>query len=174
MTRPWSRTTVAAWFLAAVALVLATLYFDNVYPTSGIGPRQPISFSHRVHAGVKQIPCRFCHPYVERSENAGLPTVQKCFFCHKYILAGHPEILKERAYLDAKTPVPWIRVYSVPDHVKFRHQPHVGWAKLDCARCHGPVAEMDRLKTVKFQMGFCLACHRQRGAQLDCWLACHH
>ncbi|NTU60328.1 MAG: cytochrome c3 family protein [Deltaproteobacteria bacterium] len=169
MTRGWS-----ALFAATVAVVAGMLYLVALWPGSGIGPKQPISFSHRVHAGVKQIPCRFCHPYVERSENAGLPTVEKCFYCHKYVIPTHPEILKEKAYLEAKAPVPWVRVYSVPDHVKFRHQPHVAWAGLDCSRCHGPVAELDRLKTTKFQMGFCVECHRARGVQLDCWLACHH
>jgi hypothetical protein len=32
---------------------------------------------------------------------------------------------------------------------------------------------MDRLKPVNFKMGFCLDCHRQMKAQIDCWLACH-
>jgi hypothetical protein len=171
---PGSNRAWYAWLAATAALVLAALYLEEVYPSRGIGPRQPISFSHRVHAGVKRISCRFCHPYVERSENAGLPTVQKCFYCHRYVIPTHPEILREKAYLDAGRPVPWIRVYSVPDHVKFRHQPHVAWARLDCAGCHGPVAELDRLKPVKFQMGFCIGCHRARKAPTDCWLACHH
>jgi hypothetical protein len=26
---------------------------------------------------------------------------------------------------------------------------------------------------LNFQMGFCVGCHRERKAQLDCWLACH-
>jgi hypothetical protein len=169
MSRVW-----LGWLAATAVVVAAMLYLYAVYPSRGIGTKQPISFSHRVHAGVKQIPCRFCHPFVERSENAGLPTVEKCFYCHKYVIPTHPEILREKAYLDAKAPVPWIRVYSVPDYVKFRHQPHVAWGSIDCVRCHGPVATMDRLKPVKFQMGFCIECHKARGAQIDCWLACHH
>jgi hypothetical protein len=27
---------------------------------------------------------------------------------------------------------------------------------------------------VAFQMGFCIACHREKKADLDCWLACHN
>ena len=72
--------------------------------TTGIGPAQPIPFSHRVHAGVKAIDCRFCHPFVERSENAGLPEVEKCFYCHEYIIPIHPEILKEKRYYTSGTP----------------------------------------------------------------------
>jgi hypothetical protein len=27
---------------------------------------------------------------------------------------------------------------------------------------------------VNFEMGFCIGCHKQKNAQIDCWLACHH
>ena len=90
------------WFLAAVLLMGMMLYFYYVYPGQGMGPKQPISFSHRVHAGVKAINCRFCHPYVERSEHAGLPEMEKCFFCHKYIIPTHQEILKEKEYFEQR------------------------------------------------------------------------
>jgi hypothetical protein len=33
---------------------------------------------------------------------------------------------------------------------------------------------MDRLKKQTFQMGFCLECHREKKATLDCWLSCHN
>lgn len=159
---------------AAAALMAGMAYFYYFFPGQAIGPQQPIYFSHRVHAGVKQINCRFCHPFVERSEHAGLPEVEKCFFCHKYVIPTHPQLVKEKEHLDTKTPVPWRQIYFVPDFVKFQHLPHVRWAKLDCTECHGNVASMDRLKRVDFLMGFCIDCHKKRNAQLDCWLACHH
>ena len=31
----------------------------------------------------------------------GLPEMEKCFFCHKYIIPTHPEILKEKEYYDS-------------------------------------------------------------------------
>ena len=83
------------------------------------------------------------------------------------------EIVKERWHLDTKTPVPWVRVYYVPDHVKFNHQPHIR-AGIDCAACHGEVKRYDRLMKVDFKMAFCVDCHKQKNAPLDCWLACHH
>jgi predicted CXXCH cytochrome family protein len=162
-----------AWLGVAAILFAVLLYYYWQYPYAQIGPKQPISFSHRVHAGVKEINCRFCHPYVERSQHAGLPPVEKCFFCHEYVIPNHPEIQKEKQYLLAKTPVPWVRIFILPDFVFFRHEPHVGWAKLDCSNCHGDVKTQDRLQTKVFQMGFCIGCHRQLNAQLDCWLACH-
>ncbi len=163
-----------AWGVVVAGLVAATLLLFYAFPHSGIGPQQPIFFSHRVHAGIKRINCRFCHPYVERSAHAGLPAMEKCFFCHNYVIPLHPQLQLERKHLLEGKPVKWVRLYFVPDFVKFRHLPHVRWAKIECSRCHGPVAEMDRLPQVNFQMGFCIRCHRARGATVDCWLACHH
>jgi hypothetical protein len=160
------------WLIVFVFLFAAMFYF-YFYPAKDIGPAQPISFSHRVHAGIKGINCRFCHSNVERAANAGLPTIEKCFNCHKYIIPDHPEIKKEERYLRSGSPVPWQRIFWVPDFVFFNHTPHLKWGKLDCTNCHGDVKNFDRLQKVDFQMGFCIDCHRQRGAQLDCWLACH-
>jgi predicted CXXCH cytochrome family protein len=161
-------------WLGLAAFVFAFMfYFMFAYPRGLVGPEQPIYFSHRIHAGVKGIDCRFCHPFVERSQNAGIPSVQKCFFCHKYIIPQHPQILKELEHFETKRPVPWIRIFFTPDYVFFHHRPHVGWNKIDCTECHGDVKSRDRLIPVNFQMGFCIGCHRKMGAQLDCWLACH-
>ena len=161
-------------WLGILALLFGTMvYFYYFYPERNIGPQQPIYFSHRVHAGVKEIPCRFCHPGVERSPNAGIPPLEKCFYCHQYIIPHHPQLVKERWHLETKTPVPWVRIYYVPDHVKFNHRPHIR-AGLDCSNCHGEVQKMDRLMPVDFKMEFCINCHKQMGAQMDCWLACHN
>ena len=165
----WNR-----WFAVLALLAVTMLYLYYVFPGSGIGPQQPIYFSHRVHAGVKQIDCRFCHPFVARSDHAGIPAMEKCFFCHKYIIPMHPQLVKEKEHYDTNTPVPWIKIYYVPDYVKFRHQPHIVFGKLDCIQCHGDVQRMDRLRPVNFEMGFCIDCHKEKKAQLDCWLACHH
>ena len=164
--------TVWFWLLLVATAAMVFLYY--FYPNLGIGPEQPIPFSHRLHAGVKQIDCRFCHSYVERSRNAGLPAMEKCFYCHQYIIPAHPVIVNLKQRYETNNPVRWVRLFYLPDHVKFNHQPHVKWAGLDCAECHGAVKEADRLDRNKFQMKFCIDCHRQMDAQLDCWLACHH
>jgi len=171
LKRPRPRNYV--WLSLAALLFGVMSYFFFYYPGKGIGPRQPIYFSHRVHVGVKAIDCRFCHPFVSRSQNAGLPAVEKCFFCHHYIIPQHPQILKEREHLIQRQPVRWMRVFFVPDYVYFQHRPHINWGGLDCIQCHGHVEQEDRLKPVNFQMGFCVDCHRKMNAQLDCWLACH-
>jgi hypothetical protein len=166
------RRRVWPWFLAIAVIAIATL-LAWYWPTRNMGPGQPISFSHRIHGGVKAINCRFCHPNVERSPNAGLPPVEKCFYCHKYVIPNHPEIKREEKYLTSGKPLQWERIFWVPDFVFFNHIPHIKWAKLDCVECHGDVKTQDRLQRLDFQMGFCIGCHRKMGAQTDCWLACH-
>jgi hypothetical protein len=149
------------------------LYFYYIYPTAGLGPAQPISFSHRIHAGVKAIQCRFCHPYVGRSTFPGIPPVEKCLFCHRYVIPEHPEIKKEHRYYDSGTSTPWVKVNYVPEFVFFNHERHIR-KEIDCEECHGAVKTMDRLPRHTFQMGFCLDCHRKKGAEIGCWLACHN
>jgi hypothetical protein len=155
-----------------VALVLGFLYFFYASPATNVGAAQPIAFSHRLHAGHKAIDCRFCHSYVARSNHPGLPPVEKCLYCHNYIIAGHPEILKEHDYYNSGTPTPWVKVFYLAEHVLFNHQRHIR-QEIECEACHGLVQTMDRLKGQRFKMGFCVACHKERKANLDCWLACH-
>jgi hypothetical protein len=158
--------------LLVLAAVTLSLYYR--YPQRATGAEQPIPFSHRVHAGEKEISCRFCHPYVDRSRSAGLPSLQKCFYCHWFIVPLPPQLEEARKSLEQKKPVAWTRVYFVPDHVEFRHQPHIELAEIACAVCHGPVETLDRLRPASFKMGFCVDCHKRLKAPLDCWLSCHH
>ena len=160
------------WGAVCIALVLVFIFFFYATPATRIGAAQPIPFSHRLHAGDKAIDCRFCHSYVDKSINPGIPPVEKCLFCHNYIIANHPEIQKEHNFFNTATPVPWVKVFDLPEHVLFNHERHIK-KEIACESCHDGVQTMDRLKGKRFQMGFCLECHRQKNANLDCWLACH-
>jgi hypothetical protein len=168
----WANRGPLMWVTVCVLLALGFLFFFYAPPASRIGVAQPISFSHRLHAGVKAIDCYYCHSYVERSLHPGLPPVEKCLHCHKYIIANHPEILKEHDYFNTRTPTPWQKVYYLPEHVLFNHQRHIK-KEVACEKCHGDVKQMDRLKNQRFKMGFCVQCHREKKVNLDCWLACH-
>jgi hypothetical protein len=161
-----------AWLVISGVLILGFLYFFYMPPGSNIGPAQPIAFSHRLHAGHKAIDCYYCHPYVGRSIHPGLPPVEKCLHCHQYIIANHPEIKKEHQYFNTQTPTPWVKVYTLAEHVVFNHKRHIK-KEIACESCHGQVKQMDRLIGQRFQMGFCIACHMQKKANIDCWLACH-
>ncbi len=140
----------------------------------GRTPAQPIEFSHVIHAGKNEIPCRYCHIYVTRSRVSGVPNVQRCMGCHKVINKDAPEIQKLTAYWDSKEPIPWIKVHNLPDHVYFPHKRHVK-AGLDCRECHGDVASMERITRVSsLKMGWCLKCHTKKQVKngRDCW-TCH-
>jgi predicted CXXCH cytochrome family protein len=168
----------SSWFPAAfsvictVAVAGAIVYYYFFFPSLGVGPEQPIPFSHRLHAGVKQIDCRFCHNTVERSANAGIPAVEKCLYCHNYIIPEHPQISKLHRAWRTGQPIRWRKVTELPEHVYFSHQRHIRRGE-QCASCHGPVETLDRVRQVnEMTMGFCLTCHQNREAPTDCWV-CH-
>jgi hypothetical protein len=48
-------------------------------------PKQPIFYSHKVHAGVNQINCLYCHAGAEKSRHAMIPSSNVCMNCHKQI-----------------------------------------------------------------------------------------
>lgn len=135
-------------------------------------PIQPLAFSHKAHAGDNGIPCLFCHRYPQKSRVAGIPAVADCRACHQFIAPEAPEVKKLMGYWERQEPIPWVRVHKLPDHVYFPHMMHLR-AGLQCATCHGEVATMNRIaRTQSLKMGWCLECHRERKASIDCW-TCH-
>jgi hypothetical protein len=132
------------------------------------GPAQPIRFSHRIHAGDARIGCTSCHVWAERTPIAGVPSMQRCQGCHKFVREDpeHPEITAELKpllqILKEGTAVEWVRVTRVPDHVYFTHERHVR-AGVRCQECHGEVEKMEVVRQVApLTMGWCLACHHQK------------
>ena len=155
-----------------IGLVIVFLWLFYQTPGTRIGVEQPIPFSHRVHSGVKNIECRYCHPYVDYSRHPGMPPVEKCLHCHNYIISRHPWILKEHEYYNTGTPTPWKKANYLAEHVLFNHQRHIR-KEIACTECHGAMETYDRVKGKYFFMEFCINCHRQKNANMDCWLACH-
>jgi hypothetical protein len=155
-----------------IVVLLTLLGWRLLYPYS-VGPEQPIPFSHRIHAGVRDINCIFCHDGADRSQNAGMPAVGKCLLCHNVIAVQFAPIQRIHTYYNKKQPIPWNRVNQLPDYVHFRHQIHLANG-IDCSRCHGNVKDMDRIETVhQFEMGFCVDCHKNNQATQSC-SACHY
>lgn len=134
---------------------------------------QPIAFPHDVHAGQYRIDCQYCHYSAERSVDAGLPAVATCMGCHQFVGRGKEGTQKLLQYWESGTPIPWVRIYKLADHAHFPHMRHVA-AGLECQECHGPVEEMTVVRLNQpLQMGWCIACHRQREARIDC-AVCHY
>jgi hypothetical protein len=132
------------------------------------GPAQPIRFSHKIHAGDVRIGCTSCHVWAERTPIAGVPSMQRCQGCHKFVREDpeHPEITAELKpllqILKDGTAVEWVRVTRVPDHVYFTHERHV-LAGVRCQECHGEVERMEVVRQVApLTMGWCLACHHRK------------
>ena len=172
------RLVLRAWCVA-IGCVLA-------FAASGCGqspaensPIQPIAFSHKVHAGENSLDCQFCHAYARRAPVAGVPSLQRCDGCHRAMIAAKteavatkPEVQKLMDFVEKKEPIPWVRVYILPDHVYFSHRVHVK-AQVRCQTCHGQVETMDRVSQVApLTMGWCVNCHREQNASRDC-LVCH-
>ena len=57
-------------------------YFSPKNLQVGYAPEQPITYSHRLHAGELGIDCRYCHSSVEVSAKAMIPPTQTCLGCH--------------------------------------------------------------------------------------------
>jgi hypothetical protein len=135
-------------------------------------PVQPIDFSHRVHAGDNQIACLYCHSGASRSTAAGVPSVSTCYECHRMIKLKNIETQKVIDHWQQKQPIPWVRVYSLPDYVYFSHKRHVQKG-IACQDCHGQVQTMERIsQQASLNMGWCLECHEQRGGPRECDV-CH-
>lgn len=135
-------------------------------------PTQPIKFSHKIHAGDNKIDCQYCHNLAETSKSAGIPSANVCMNCHVLIVEGTKsgkfEISKIIAAQETMTPIEWIRVHNLPDHVYFNHAQHVGAGKLDCSECHGLVEEMDIVRQENtLSMGWCLDCHRTQKVDFE-------
>ena len=133
---------------------------------------QPIPFNHKQHValGVK---CLDCHAIRKPGFAAGIPQEATCMGCHATIKADSPAIRKLAEFHKAKKPVPWVKVYKVPDYVWFSHELHHRDAGLECESCHGPVAEREVIVREKpTTMTSCVACHDQRGASQECNV-CH-
>lgn len=54
----------------------------------GYAPRQPIDYSHRLHAGELAIDCMFCHSAADKSRHAGIPSSDVCMKCHKVVTSS--------------------------------------------------------------------------------------
>ena len=168
--------------LALAALCTGTAAFAQSFWVSlgnRQGPRQPINFSHQIHAGKLAMNCLYCHYAAEKSPVANIPPVGTCMGCHKIAATDKPEIQKLTGYFARGEQIPWVKVHYLPDHVKFNHKRHLA-AGFACQECHGPVQEMDVVYQYNsLKMGWCVDCHRKylndpkHPATLDC-VACHH
>jgi hypothetical protein len=165
------RLALAGLAAGAAGTVLALVLWPADAPAQG--PRQPIAFSHKQHAGDYRIECQYCHADARRSTYAGIPSVKRCMGCHQIAGAALPEVQKLQGYFKEGRPIEWVRIHKLAGYVYFPHKRHVA-AGLACQACHGAVQEMVEVAQVApLTMGWCVSCHSERKAPLDC-VTCHH
>ena len=160
---------IGSIFIVMSLLVILYNIVGNINVMEGYQPSQPIAFPHSVHAGINGIDCKYCHNSVEKSKSAGIPSVNVCMNCHKYINGKDAEsgedkefrgeILKiyeaagwdesKKIYTGEEKPIVWNKVHVLPDHVYFNHSQHVVAGGLDCAQCHGNMKEMKETAMVQ-------------------------
>ncbi|MBD3268195.1 cytochrome C [bacterium] len=149
--------------LAVVPLyALAFVYYAGSPKTTdvGYGPKQPIEYSHALHAGELGIDCRYCHHTVDKSAKASIPSTQTCMNCHGMIKTQSPKILPVRESYETGMPIKWVRVHDLPDYAYFNHSAHVTRG-IGCVSCHQRVDKMVQVfQAETLSMGWCLDCHR--------------
>lgn len=66
----------------------------------GYAPKQPIEYSHRLHAGELGIDCMFCHTAADKSRHAGIPSTDVCMKCHKVVTSSFDVLQDEMTKAD--------------------------------------------------------------------------
>ncbi|MEP6726591.1 MAG: c-type cytochrome [Bacteroidota bacterium] len=184
---------------AYIAMIAVILFIIGGYYTiqaaiglgrnKGYQPEQPIYYSHKVHAGVNQVSCLYCHGGAYEGKHANVPSVNVCMNCHMEIkeygaaseklyredgteVNGTAEIQKIYAasgwdpklkkYTGKEKPIEWTKIHNLPDHVYFNHSQHTRAGRVQCQTCHGPIQEMGEVKQfADLSMGWCINCHRE-------------
>ena len=198
------KITIKVLPICIIALAAVTFFhtFNDNAESKDKGPKQPVLFSHKIHAGDNQIECRYCHNFVDVSPHPGIPSVKKCMGCHsqvsgrdvEYTTKGgqtiniKEEIQKVKDYWERKEPIPWVKVTGLygtksagmPEYVHFTHKRHIKRG-FECQTCHGEVEKMDVVeKANDITMGFCVRCHEQNAdneqhlTELKDCLTCHY
>ena len=163
---------VLAVSTAAVLAQQTSVYQPKEDALPGPPVKQPIAYSHKVHIAAG-LACRNCHTMPGDGFQATFPKETVCMACHQSVKKDSLEIQKLAQFAKTRTPVPWVRVYRVPDIVWFSHALHVKDAKIDCAVCHGDVAKRDVVfKEKSISMNACMDCHARMRASNGCDV-CH-
>ena len=180
-----------------VLFIVAGMYISkgavNLGHSQNYQPEQPIYYSHKVHAGVNQINCLYCHGGAAEGKHANIPSVNVCMNCHLAIneykgeplyaedgteVDGNAEIKKLYDYAgftpgqawdpSKAKPVEWIKIHNLPDHVYFNHSQHVKAGKVACQTCHGEIQKMGEVYQYSdLSMGWCINCHRETKVQFQ-------
>ena len=161
VNNPTVRSTAILLFL----FVATKMSIDGLYSVGiqqGYAPKQPIAYSHKLHAGQYKIDCNYCHTGVNKGKSAHIPSANICMNCHGVIKKESPEIQKIYAAIEQNKPIEWVRVHNLPDLAYFNHAQHVNVGNVQCQSCHGEIQKMEVVEQrSSLTMGWCIDCHRK-------------
>ncbi|MEM9185714.1 MAG: cytochrome c3 family protein [Planctomycetota bacterium] len=137
---------------------------------TGYAPKQPVPFSHKLHAGELKMDCRYCHNTVDQAAHAAVPATNVCGNCHGgQVVNGtaktaiHINSIKLKPVRDSLADgesVEWERIHDLADYVYFNHSVHVNRG-VSCVECHGRIDKMEKVyQSEPLSMSWCLECHR--------------
>lgn len=158
---------IAGSYIGSMVYVGASPFTLDV----GYSPKQPVPFSHALHAGKLKMDCRYCHNTVEVAAYAAIPPTNTCLNCHRgadasgmiattAIHANSPKLLPVRASAKSGESVQWVKIHDLPDYAYFNHSAHVRRG-VGCVSCHGRIDRMEEVaQRQPLSMAWCLECHR--------------
>lgn len=150
-----------------VVTVFAVYWWASPYNTDvGYAPKQPVAYSHKLHAGDLKMDCRYCHVGAEQGPHAGVPPTQTCMNCHKQVKTESEKLQLVRDSWANDKSIEWVRIHKLPDFAYFNHSAHLGVgvgenrAAIGCETCHGRIDTMEVVRQVQpLSMSWCLECH---------------
>ncbi|QJW91863.1 c-type cytochrome [Spirosoma taeanense] len=165
LSSAFNNSTLRSIVIWLFILIATKESFDGLYSIGiqqGYAPKQPIAYSHKLHAGQYKIDCNYCHVGVNKGKSATIPSANICMNCHGVIKKESPEIQKIYAAIEQNRPIEWIRVHNLPDLAYFNHAQHVNVGNVQCQTCHGEIEKMEVVEQrSSLTMGWCIDCHRK-------------
>ncbi len=109
-----------AYIMAAILVLFGVGGYFTINGAIGLGrqkdnqPEQPIYYSHKVHAGVNQISCLYCHGGAQDSKHANIPSVNVCMNCHMAIkeYKGDPIVKEDGTSVDGTAEIKKLYSYA--------------------------------------------------------------
>ena len=116
-------------FIFVVVFIIAGVGFkttvDGLYTIGvqqGYQPKQPIAFSHKIHAGQFEIDCKYCHTGTIKGKSQHPFSPNICMNCHSQIKSGtntgEGEIAKIYQAIQNNKPIEWVRIHNLPDFMR--------------------------------------------------------